>query len=798
MPKVIIIGGGVAGLSAAHELAFRNYEVEVYERNPFYLGGKARSIDYTHEGKYTNPLPGEHGFRFFPGFYQHITATMREIPFKDNNKSGTVFENLVSTERIMIARYGKSPIIVPSSFPKSHADIELIIKDITGGVNSGLTKEEITFFAERVWQLITSCESRRKEDYERISWWKFTDADRFSDTYKHLLVEGLTRTLVAAKAELASTRTGGDIFLQLLYCSMDPSVDTDRVLNGPTNDKWLIPWVENLKSKGVKFFQGVETTEISYDSSTKKIAAITCKDKDKEWTVSGDYFVLAVPVERAAELINEKIINADNSLVSIKEMASSVAWMNGIQFFLKQDVPVNKGHVICSDSEWAITCISQNQFWENIDITKMGNGDVKGVLSVDISDWTTPGRFTTQKKAEDCTRDEVEKEVWEQLKNSLNTEGIILSDEMKIDFYLDRDIREQTSAQLSKQGLKNIEPLLVNRINSWDLRPNAVTEIPNLFFASDYVRTNTDLATMEAANEASRRAVNGIIDASGSDSVKCNIYRFNEPFCFAPMRWYDQYRYNQGLPWSKHSPGFLKLLTILLGFIYLFTGFVKSVFRKIGLRKEASFIITTMLLTVTFATLDAILDWGNASATLLAFGMFSWISWYAYRNADTFLQRLLLFGVAAGFTELIADKWLVNGIQSLVYPEHEATIVASPLYMPFAWAVILIQVGYLGYLLSFKKTKWESFSITFIVGMVFIPVFECLAKFASWWYYVQIPQMFLHTPYYIILGEGMICCILPFLFRRMLTTQSKQSVLYGIALGLWIFASYYIAYHLVG
>ena len=30
--KVIILGGGVAGMSAAHELAERGFEVEVYER----------------------------------------------------------------------------------------------------------------------------------------------------------------------------------------------------------------------------------------------------------------------------------------------------------------------------------------------------------------------------------------------------------------------------------------------------------------------------------------------------------------------------------------------------------------------------------------------------------------------------------------------------------------------------------------------------------------------------------------------------------------------------------------------
>ena len=45
MPKVIVIGGGVAGMSAAHELVERGFQVEIFERNPRYVGGKARSVD---------------------------------------------------------------------------------------------------------------------------------------------------------------------------------------------------------------------------------------------------------------------------------------------------------------------------------------------------------------------------------------------------------------------------------------------------------------------------------------------------------------------------------------------------------------------------------------------------------------------------------------------------------------------------------------------------------------------------------------------------------------------------------
>jgi phytoene dehydrogenase-like protein len=41
--KVVILGGGIAGMSAAHELLERGFEVDVFERKSI-AGGKARSL----------------------------------------------------------------------------------------------------------------------------------------------------------------------------------------------------------------------------------------------------------------------------------------------------------------------------------------------------------------------------------------------------------------------------------------------------------------------------------------------------------------------------------------------------------------------------------------------------------------------------------------------------------------------------------------------------------------------------------------------------------------------------------
>src|SRR5579871_2850397 len=92
MSKVVIMGGGVGGLSAAHELVERGFEVEVHEANVV-PGGKARTIYVKGSGRDGRPeLPGEHGFRFFPSFYKHLPDTMKRIPF--GGQPNGVFDNL--------------------------------------------------------------------------------------------------------------------------------------------------------------------------------------------------------------------------------------------------------------------------------------------------------------------------------------------------------------------------------------------------------------------------------------------------------------------------------------------------------------------------------------------------------------------------------------------------------------------------------------------------------------------------------------------------------------------------------
>ncbi|RRB07700.1 hydroxysqualene dehydroxylase [Larkinella rosea] len=551
-PKVIILGGGVAGMSAAHELIERGFTVEVYEKKPEYVGGKARSVNVPDSGKAGRlPLPGEHGFRFFPGFYRHVTDTMKRIPFK-NPKTGKVnkrgvFDNLVQSNKMMMARFDQAPIIALSRFPTSLADLEIIYNDLFH-THTGLKPGEAKLMAHRLWQLMTSCKTRRLDDYESIGWWEFTDADEHSDAYKALFVNGLTRTLVAAKARKASTKTGGDILIQLVFDLLNPEIQVDRVLNGPTNDVWLNPWYDYLVQKGVRYEKGQELVEFVCDKQT--ITGVVLEDANgSRKTVRGDFYLSALPVEAMAPLVNENMLYKDACLTNIVTLANNVDWMNGIQFYLSDEVNIIDGHIICVDTPWALTAISQLQFWADFDISKYGDGAVKTVLSVDVSDWETPG-ILYNKTAQQCSFTEIKEEVWAQLKRSFNVEGkVILHDQSIVTYYIDSDIVEKNG-----KTVENTEKLLVNLTNTWDLRPNSYTGIPNLFLASDYVKTFTDLASMEGANEAARRAVNNIIKRSGSNAPLCTLWDLHEPFLLLPFRWLDKIRYQRGLCWNPNVP----------------------------------------------------------------------------------------------------------------------------------------------------------------------------------------------------------------------------------------------------
>ncbi len=550
MTRVAVLGGGVAGMTVAHELAERGFAVTLFERRKQRIGGKART-EWDRTGPIApgnDPLPGEHGFRFFPGFYRHVPDTMRRIPFPGNAHG--VFDNLVDCQLGLMAPMGQPSFRTLVKFPTSIADLRVLFAAPEDLARLGITADDMEFFLGKIWQILTSCQERRLEEYGRVSWWEFVDAASRSKAYQTFLAIGLTRNAVATRAEKASARTIGDIGIQLALNMSVPGECADRVLNGPTSTAWLEPWLAYLEKLGVDV--QFETVVTAIQSDGKSVTGVTVSRGGEEQVVTADAYVSALPVEIIAPLLPEAMRAADPVLAGLTKLAADVEWMTGIQFYLAEDVPIVPGHVNCLESPWALTAISQRQFWPSFDFARHGDGKVQGVLSVDISDWTAAGLADGPAggaNAMNCTREVIAAEVWEQLRRCLNTSGALLPDKPYA-WFLDKDIQP---ASVSPHKEVNLEPLLVNVVDSWELRPEAYTRIPNFFLAGDFVRTNTDFASMEGACEAGRRAVNAFLQGTSYTGAICQIWDLHEPVLLAPERLRDKQRYDKGLPWAPLS-----------------------------------------------------------------------------------------------------------------------------------------------------------------------------------------------------------------------------------------------------
>ncbi|CDN42997.1 MULTISPECIES: FAD-dependent oxidoreductase [Paenibacillus] len=543
MPKIVILGGGVAGMSAAHELAERGFNVSVYEARSI-PGGKARSMDVKGSGtEGRKDLPGEHGFRFFPKFYKHLPDTMKRIPFPGNKRG--VFDNLVEGSRLGVAFDDRPMQPFVTEFPANASDWKVLLESIFGN-DLGLTRAEAEHYAGKLYQLASSSDLRRYLEYQRVSWWDFIEADKQSQQFQRILA-GLSRILVAAKAKEANACTIGTVGATLMMDMITPGGSADRLLNAPTNEAWLKPWQDYLLSLGVEFHRNAPVKSIACENGA--VTGVAVIVGGEEVTVVADAYISALPVEVMAELVTPELASADPLLGKLRTLSESVEWMNGIQFYLNEDVELIHGHIICMDSPWALTLVSQKQFWPGIDLTQYGNGRVRGVISVDISDWQEKG-ILYGRPAMQCSAEEIKNEVWAQLKKSFNHEAELLRDEQLEHWFLDEDIQFP-----NPNSVTNMEPLLVNRVHTWDLRPNAYTAVPNLFLASDYVRTNTDLATMEGANEAARRAVNAIIDHYDLKADKCKIWDMYQYDWLILNRSRDKSRWENGLPWNGRIVG---------------------------------------------------------------------------------------------------------------------------------------------------------------------------------------------------------------------------------------------------
>lgn len=208
-------------------------------------------------------------------------------------------------------------------------------------------------------------------------------------------------------------------------------------------------------------------------------------------------------------------------------------------------------------------------------------------------------------------------------------------------------------------------------------------------------------------------------------------------------------------------------------------------------------VFATMGLAVGVLVFCAFFRPGWQGAFIWGFLFFTLYALYAWIAKDRLVWRFIFFSIIAGFVELIADWWLVVKTGTLVYPEGEPMIWESPAYMPFAWAVVLIQIGYIGYIIHQRSNlKIATISVG-VLGCAVIPFYEYLAINAQWWSYVNAPTWGI-VPKYIYIAEGLLMLTIPDLFDRSDRAKPLWLITLGVLQGLVMWLACIIAFYISG
>jgi uncharacterized protein with NAD-binding domain and iron-sulfur cluster len=536
--KVAVFGGGIAGLTAAHELAERGFDVTVYERRAW--GGKARSFSLpgTDAGG-RSELPGEHGLRVEPGFYQHVPDTMRRIPFATNPNG--VFDNLVTGGQEALARSGRRALILPLGAldPRPYTP-DQVINTIVGLLSqTNLPPQAVTYFALRLTVFLSSCDARRLGQWDDTSWSDFIAAERFTADYRMMLADLFTQFFQASKAGITSTRYAGTLVESVLYnlIGRNSNGPVDRVLNLPTNEAWIEPWTRELERLGVHLRLG-ETLE-ALDMHCGRIRQAEVRGSRGRRPVKADWYVVALPVERARKLWHKAVLSAAPELAATSELQTG--WMNGLQFYLREKTPLVRGHTFYLDTPWKLISISQAQFWAKDFASSYGDGRASDCLSVVINDWTSPG--LGGQPGNGLPPSAVANETWHQLKLGLNSSGLAqLTDDLLLGAHLDTGLRWHAGKY------QNHDPLVLPTVGARQHQPTSDTSIPNLALAGDYVAGDWLLANMEAANVSGRQAANTIIERSATNQPPTTVFDYYHPPEWELLKQLDDQRYRDGQP----------------------------------------------------------------------------------------------------------------------------------------------------------------------------------------------------------------------------------------------------------
>lgn len=518
---IVVFGGGIAGLTVAHELVEKGFQVTLYEQDNI-LGGMARSR------REKNDIPSEHSWRGYAPFYSNTFDLMKRIPI-DSTK--TVYDNLSK----------------PITF--------YIIRDEISSYFSKLSLSD--YFTIGYLFLKYLCADKRRNQYFETKIIDLLKPKLSDDGYRFLIdfICGPGYGIEKKDASFAHYFKLLSIYMlntsDYKHSHKYPSIYTSKandkwhVMNKPTSEAWFDPWEKYLISRGVKIIKGVGLKIIISNG----VRIIKCIGTD-ELEINGDDFVICINPFAAEKIFyNSSLVNLAQKFNSINAKTSSkqVAFRLGFNKTIK--FPEPNIAFIFPDSEFNITLYPQEQSW-NPNIKLDSNNTIKSLWSGTILELYNYSKlFNTQ--GFNLTKDQLMQEIIHQIIRSKSLQKLLIdtngsefsltsSDITYSEIWYEWDVDPKT------HQLEQLNKKWVTNIYNQKSRPDANTEILNLYLGGSHCNTSIEVWSMEGAVESGKKVANTI-------SQKYNISptyikNHQDPNWTKPFKFVDNILYKLGLP----------------------------------------------------------------------------------------------------------------------------------------------------------------------------------------------------------------------------------------------------------
>jgi hypothetical protein len=557
-PGAVVFGASVAGLTAAHELANRGFDVSVVAPPGEIPGGssnqgwtaRTRIASFARGGRRfpaASPVPADACADPIPAGARHLLDTLASIPAAARGKR--IADELIPQPWSPLRRPGVPLPIHPRKLPRDAGEI---VDGAKAFVGAGYTAQDGHTFVARTLRYLTSSARRRAAECETVSMLDYlrganAAAVPASCEYSAAFLadlQALPDPVSGARPSVTDARTGLGAYAQSLAADPGPNAGRHRRFPGATRRIWFEPWLAHLRDQlGVKFLAG-RLARLAAAAAPSRAPAVTarvagCSKATQQRIARAAYLIVATGAD-AAEAICATLpslgvpgdlegfgARPDNGGGKARADADARArWeaAGGVQLFLPDRMTLD-GPLAVVGSPWRLVIRPQLAFHPRPP-GRVGDR-FACVLAVDVGAWDEPSPRTGT-AAIDCDGRQLAHEIWAQIDDAqaLQTRGRPRPPSF---FALDSRV------QVGRAGrIRSLARRLLCLPGDWANRPGpspgagaagrrgreslwtdrasgGVVHWNRLVFAGDYLKTHTRSPGPEAECESGRRAANAAI-----------------------------------------------------------------------------------------------------------------------------------------------------------------------------------------------------------------------------------------------------------------------------------------------